>query len=120
MQVNPTVPATRSRNFGLEPEARLAQAWVAAAEGSVSEAVGLARQAAEVAASHHQPAVEVVALHAAVCFGDRTVVEWLAQLTTQTDGSRAGAAAARPPWLPRTVQRCTPPRSNSNRWARCC
>jgi DNA-binding NarL/FixJ family response regulator len=94
MQVNPTVPATRSRNFGLEPEARLAQAWVAAAEGSVSEAVGLARQAAEVAASQHQPAVEVLALHTAVCFGDRTVAEWLAQLTTQVDGPRAPAAAA--------------------------
>jgi DNA-binding NarL/FixJ family response regulator len=78
----------------LEPEVRLAQAWVAAAEGSVSQALALARQAAEVAASQHQPAVEVVALHTAVCFGDRTVADPLTQLTTQVGGSRAPAAAA--------------------------
>jgi hypothetical protein len=53
----------------LEPELLLAQAWVAAAEGSISEAVALARQAAEAAVTRHQPAVEVVALHTAVCFG---------------------------------------------------
>jgi DNA-binding NarL/FixJ family response regulator len=78
----------------LEPNVRLAQAWVAAAEGSVSEAVALARQAAEVAASQHQPAVEVLALHTAVCFGDRTVAQRLAQLATEVDGPRASAAAA--------------------------
>jgi DNA-binding NarL/FixJ family response regulator len=78
----------------LEPEVRLAQAWVAAAEGGVSETLALARQAAEVAASQHRPAVEVVALHTAVCFGDRTVADRLAQLVTQVDGPRAPAAAA--------------------------
>ena len=78
----------------LEPDVLLAGAWVAAAEGGVSEAVALARQAAEVAASQHQPAVEVVALHTAVCFGDRTVADRLAQLATQVDGPRARAAAA--------------------------
>ncbi|MDQ3765097.1 MAG: helix-turn-helix transcriptional regulator, partial [Actinomycetota bacterium] len=77
-----------------EPHLRLAQAWAAAAEGGVSEAITLARQAAEVAASQHQPAVEVIALHTAVCFGDRTVANRLAQLATQVDGPRAGAAAA--------------------------
>jgi DNA-binding NarL/FixJ family response regulator len=78
----------------LEPDVRLAGAWVAVAEGGVSEAVALARQAAEVAASQHQPAVEVVALHTAVRFGDRTVADRLAQLATQVDGPRAGAVAA--------------------------
>jgi ATP/maltotriose-dependent transcriptional regulator MalT len=78
----------------LEPDARLAQAWVAAAEGNVSEAIALARQAADVAASQHQPAMEVVALHTAVCFGDRTVADRLTQLATQVDGPRAPAAAA--------------------------
>jgi DNA-binding NarL/FixJ family response regulator len=77
-----------------EPDVRLAGAWVAAAEGSVGEAVALARQAAEVAALQHQPAVEVVALHTAVCFGDRTVADRLAQLATQVDGPRAPVAAA--------------------------
>ncbi len=36
-------------------EVRLAQAWVTATEGSVSEALALAHQAAEVAASHTNP-----------------------------------------------------------------
>ncbi|MGB9279986.1 MAG: AAA family ATPase, partial [Pseudonocardiaceae bacterium] len=57
----------------LDPEVLLAGSWVAAAEGTVSEAVALARQAAQLAAAQHQPAAEVVALHTAVCFGDRTV-----------------------------------------------
>jgi DNA-binding NarL/FixJ family response regulator len=78
----------------LEPRALLAGAWVAAAEGGISEALALARQAAEVAASQHQPAVEVLTLHTAVCFGDRTVADRLAQLATQVDGPRAPAAAA--------------------------
>ncbi|MGH3695892.1 MAG: LuxR C-terminal-related transcriptional regulator [Pseudonocardiaceae bacterium] len=78
----------------LEPEVLLAQAWVAAAEGAVSEAVEGARQAAETAGAQHQPAVEVFALHTAVCFGDRTVADRLAELATQVDGPRAGAAAA--------------------------
>ncbi|MDQ4022073.1 MAG: helix-turn-helix transcriptional regulator, partial [Actinomycetota bacterium] len=51
-----------------ESDRLLAQAWVVAAEGAVSEAVSRAHQAAEVAASQHQPAVEVLALHTAVCF----------------------------------------------------
>ncbi|MGH3781960.1 MAG: LuxR C-terminal-related transcriptional regulator [Pseudonocardiaceae bacterium] len=87
--------ALRNPTFAfLEPEVRLAGAWVAAAEGGVSEAVALARKAAEVAASQHQSAVEVLALHTAVCFGDRTVANRLAQLATEVDGTRAGAAAA--------------------------
>jgi DNA-binding NarL/FixJ family response regulator len=87
--------ATRQATFlYMEPNVLLAQAWVAAAEGGVSEALALARQAAEVAASQHQPAVEVLALHTAVCFGDRTVADRLTQLATQVDGPRAGAAAA--------------------------
>jgi DNA-binding NarL/FixJ family response regulator len=87
--------AARHRIFVFrEPDVRLAEAWVVAAEGSVSEAVVLARRAAEVAASQHQPAVEVVALHTAVCFGDRTVADRLTQLAIQVDGPRAPVAAA--------------------------
>jgi DNA-binding CsgD family transcriptional regulator len=78
----------------LKPEILLAAAWVAAAEGSASEAVAQSRQAAELAAAQEQPAVEVFALHTAVCFGDRTVADRLAQLATQVDGPRAPAAAA--------------------------
>ncbi|HKS52793.1 MAG TPA: AAA family ATPase, partial [Pseudonocardiaceae bacterium] len=57
----------------VKPELKLGAAWVAAAEGSVSEAIALCRQAGQLAAAQQQPAVEVVALHTAVCFGDRTV-----------------------------------------------
>lgn len=78
----------------IEPDVLLAQAWVRAAEGSVSEAIAFARQAAEMAALQPQPAVEVFALHTAVCFGDRTVADRLALLTTLVDGPRAVAAAA--------------------------
>ncbi|HVE96636.1 MAG TPA: helix-turn-helix transcriptional regulator [Pseudonocardiaceae bacterium] len=78
----------------LEPEVLLAQAWAAAAEGTVSEAIARASQAADVAQSQHQPAMEVYALHTAVCFGDRTVADRLAQLATEVDGPRAPAAAA--------------------------
>jgi DNA-binding NarL/FixJ family response regulator len=78
----------------LDPEVFVAGGWVAAAEGTVSEAVALARQAAQLAASQHQPAAEVVALHTAVCFGDRTAADRLAELATQVDGPRAPVAAA--------------------------
>ena len=80
--------------ISIEPDVLLAQAWVAAAEGGASQAAAFARQAAEVAALHPQPAVEVFALHTALCFGDHTVADRLAQLATQVDGPRASAAAA--------------------------
>ncbi len=77
-----------------EPDGVLATAWLAAAEGSVGEARALARQAAQLAASLSQPAMEVVALHTTVCFGDRTVSGRLAALATEVDGPRAQAAAS--------------------------
>ena len=78
----------------VKPELQLGAAWVAAAQGSISEAIALARQSAEVAASQDQPAVEVVVLHTAACFGDRTVAGRLTELATRVDGPRAPAAAA--------------------------
>jgi DNA-binding NarL/FixJ family response regulator len=78
----------------LDPEMMLSRAWVIAAEGALSEAVGLAHEAAEVAAAAGQCAREVLALQTAVCFGDRTVADRLAQLAAQVDGPRAPAAAA--------------------------
>ncbi|HVE96629.1 MAG TPA: helix-turn-helix transcriptional regulator [Pseudonocardiaceae bacterium] len=38
--------------------------------------------------------MEVLALHTAVCFGDRTVADRLTELASQVDGPRAPAAAA--------------------------
>jgi DNA-binding NarL/FixJ family response regulator len=78
----------------LDPEIVLARAWVAAAEGAVSEAITLAHEAAAAAARRGQLAHEVLALHTAVCFGDGTVTDRLAELATQVDGPRAPAAAA--------------------------
>ena len=77
-----------------EPDWVLARAWVAAAEGAVGEARTLAREAALLAASQTQPAMEVIALHTAVCFGDRGVAARLAELAGAVDGPRAPAAAA--------------------------
>lgn len=77
----------------LKPEVMLAQAWVAAAEGAVSQAAVIGRQAADLAANAGQIAHEVLALETAVGFGDRDVVDRLAMLATQVDGPRAGIAA---------------------------
>jgi DNA-binding NarL/FixJ family response regulator len=78
----------------LDPELVLARAWVAAAEGAVSEALATARQAATMATELGHLAQEVLMLQAAVCFGDRTVAERLAELATTVDGPRVPAAAA--------------------------
>src|SRR5204863_7039243 len=51
------------------------------------------REAARLAAGR-QPAAEVVALHAAVQFGDRTAGRRLTELAGRVDGPRAPAAAA--------------------------
>jgi DNA-binding CsgD family transcriptional regulator len=77
----------------LEPEVMLARAWVAAAEGAVSQAVVIGHQAADVAANAGQIAHEVLALQTAVGFGDPGAVDRLATLATQVDGPRAGLAA---------------------------
>ncbi|MGW5151861.1 hypothetical protein [Rhodococcus koreensis] len=78
----------------VQPEIILTRAWVAAAQGAVSEATALAHEAADTDWVAGQLAYEVVALHAAVCFGDRTVAERLAERATVVDGPRAPAAAA--------------------------
>ncbi|MCW2913308.1 MAG: helix-turn-helix transcriptional regulator [Actinomycetia bacterium] len=78
----------------LDPEVVLARAWVAAAQGAVSEAITLAHEAAAVAVGRGQLAHEMLALHTAVCFGDRTVAARLAELAGHLDGPRAPAAAA--------------------------
>ncbi len=77
----------------LEPELVLARAWVAAAEGTLSQALVLARRAADVAAGAGQLAYEVLALQTAVGFGDRGAADRLATLATMMHGPRAGLAA---------------------------
>jgi ATP/maltotriose-dependent transcriptional regulator MalT len=77
-----------------DPEMVLAKAWVAAAEGSTSQAIALAHDAAALAAECGQLGHEVLGLHTAVCFGDKTVADRLAELASRVDGPRAPAAAA--------------------------
>ncbi|MFF0525635.1 LuxR C-terminal-related transcriptional regulator [Actinomadura nitritigenes] len=78
----------------MAPDVLLAEAWVAAAEGAVSEAAASARRAAVLAASQGQPALEVSALHTAARFGDAGVAGRLAELASEVDGPLAHAAAA--------------------------
>lgn len=77
-----------------EPDLLLGKAWVAAAQGSVTEAVAAAREAAELARRREQPAYEVLALQTAVGFGDRTVAARLRELSDVVEGPRASIAAA--------------------------
>jgi DNA-binding CsgD family transcriptional regulator/tetratricopeptide (TPR) repeat protein len=76
----------------LEPELLLARAWVAAAGGSLSQALALAREAADLAAGAGQLAYEVLALQTAVGFGDRGSADRLATLATKMHGPRAAVA----------------------------
>jgi len=83
----------------LGPEVMLARAWVAAAEGAVSLARRLARQAVDLAADAGQLAYEVLALQTAVAFGDRGAGGQLTTLASRVDGPRAGLAARFAPAL---------------------
>lgn len=74
-------------------ERALAQAWVAACQGAVSEAINVASTAAESARARGQFAAEVVCLQAATQFGDRSAGPRLEQLAQIVDGPRAGVAA---------------------------
>jgi DNA-binding CsgD family transcriptional regulator/tetratricopeptide (TPR) repeat protein len=78
----------------IEPQFALAKAWLTAAEGSTTTAVRQARHAAMLAAQSGQFAIEVLARHSAVSFGDRAQAFRLAELAHQVDGPRAPAAAA--------------------------
>jgi DNA-binding CsgD family transcriptional regulator len=83
-------PAVRA----LEPQFWFARAWLCAAEGVTSDAVRCARRSGALAAESGQFAVEVLARHAAVTFGDRGQSARLAELAQQVDGPRATAVAA--------------------------
>lgn len=76
-----------------EPELGIAEAWAGAAEGAVTQAIAAARAAAVQAAAREQPAVEVLALHTAVRFGDRTAAGRLAELAGQLDTPLPAVAA---------------------------
>ena len=87
----------RRRVFRLwEPDALLAQAWVAAMVGELTRARALTAKAASAASAMGQSTMEVVALHASVRLGaaDRAVAARLTTLAERVD-SRVAEAAAR-------------------------
>ncbi|PRY50685.1 regulatory LuxR family protein [Geodermatophilus tzadiensis] len=77
-----------------QPFARLAEAWLAAAEGRRSDAGARALDAAGIAADQGQPAVEAVLLASALQFGRaREVVERAERLAGRLDSSLVEAVA---------------------------
>jgi DNA-binding NarL/FixJ family response regulator len=77
-----------------DPYRSLAEAWVCAAEGAVSQAISIIRAAASRECELGRPAWEVVLLQTATQFGDATTAARLADLAAQVQGPRARAAAA--------------------------
>ena len=77
-----------------DPYRSLAEAWVCAAEGAISQAISIMRDAAERETRLGRPAWEVVLLQTATQFGDHTTAARLAELADQVQGPRAPAAAA--------------------------
>jgi DNA-binding CsgD family transcriptional regulator len=83
-----------TRRFrALDHELSLARAWVSTSQGAVSEAIAIARSAAERASSAGQFAAEVLCLQTAVQFGDRTGGPRLRELVSIVEGPRVGLAA---------------------------
>jgi DNA-binding CsgD family transcriptional regulator/tetratricopeptide (TPR) repeat protein len=77
----------------LDYERSLAQAWVTAGQGAVSEAITVLLAAAERAAAKGQFAAEVICLQTATQFGDRTSAPRLRELESIVEGPRVGLAA---------------------------
>ncbi|MEU5844380.1 LuxR C-terminal-related transcriptional regulator [Rhodococcus sp. NPDC047139] len=76
------------------PQLQISEAWLAAARGETTNAITLARAAAETASRCGQLGIEAIALHAATRFGDRTTTARLAALAEQCDGRFVPIAAA--------------------------
>jgi DNA-binding NarL/FixJ family response regulator len=77
-----------------EPQFRLVEAWLAAAEGHVSGAASRAVEAADLAKDSGQRAVEMFALHDAARFGDLTSLQRLVDVAQQIGGRLAEVHAA--------------------------
>ena len=77
-----------------DPYLAIAEAWVCAAEGAVSQAVSIMRDAAAKECERERPAWEVVLLQTATQFGDHTTAQRLTELAVQVQGPRASTAAA--------------------------
>jgi DNA-binding CsgD family transcriptional regulator len=77
----------------LDYEYAIAKAWLAAAQGAISEAIVISLAAAETARSNGQFAPEVVCLQTATQFGERSCGPRLRELAAIVEGPRAGVAA---------------------------
>ena len=82
-------PSFRFMDF----ERALAQAWVAAGEGAVTEAIRILLSMAESARNNGRFAVEVQCLQAACQLGDHCCAPRLRELAAVVEGPRAGLAA---------------------------
>ncbi|WNG93754.1 LuxR family transcriptional regulator [Mycobacterium sp. ITM-2016-00318] len=76
------------------PQLRIAESWLAAAEGNVSAAIEVALDAARLASDSAQSAIEMLALHDAVRFGDRSCLDRLADVAAGAGGRLASMIAA--------------------------
>ena len=76
------------------PQLKIAEAWLAAAEGNNSAAIELALEAGRLASESGQQAIAVLALHDAVRFGDQTCLDRLVDVATATGGRLATVIAA--------------------------
>jgi DNA-binding CsgD family transcriptional regulator len=81
-----------SRQY-LDNERQIARAWVAAAQGAVTEALSILSVEAQKARQHGQFAIEVLILQTATQFGDRSNGSRLHELAGIVEGPRAGLAA---------------------------
>jgi DNA-binding CsgD family transcriptional regulator len=77
-----------------DSEKSIAEAWVCAAEGAVSQAISITRDAAQRERELGRAAVEVCLLQTATQLGDHTTAARLAELADRVQGPRAPAAAA--------------------------
>src|SRR4029077_3534639 len=77
----------------LDYEYAIARAWVAGAQGAVSQAVATLLSAAETARANGQFAPEVMCLQTATQFGDHSGASRLGELAAIVEGPRARAAA---------------------------
>jgi DNA-binding CsgD family transcriptional regulator len=77
-----------------EPQFRLVEAWLAAAEGHLSGAMSRAVEAADLAKNTGQRAVEMFALHDAARFGDLSSLQRLVDVAENIGGRLAKVHAA--------------------------
>jgi DNA-binding CsgD family transcriptional regulator len=96
-QAAATLEAVQHRRHGgwryLDCEYGIAQAWVMAAQGAMSQAIRTLMTAAELAGGNGQYAPEVMCLQTAVQFGEGSVAGRLRELEGLVEGPRVGVAA---------------------------